>query len=75
MFEGTKPGNADKPHATAPVFDFLLFFSPYLYLASAPKINGPDFPFHASHFCWSRREVAHAIAAGSIRDLRHTSLY
>jgi hypothetical protein len=74
MFEGTKPGHADKPHATVPVISFY-YFSNHLNLASAQKINGPDFSFRASHFCSFRREVAHAIATGSVRDLRRMSLH
>jgi hypothetical protein len=74
MFEGTRPWNAEKPHATVPVINFY-YFSPHLNLASILKINGPDFSFRASHFWWYRREVAYAIATGSVRDLRHMSLH
>ncbi len=74
MFEGTRPWNADKPHATDPVFSFC-YFPPYVNLSLNLNIHGPDFSFRASHVCWSRREVARAIATGGVRDLRRMSLY
>jgi len=49
MFEGIKPGYADKPHATSPV-SILCDPSPCMNLEFTPKIDGADFPFLASHF-------------------------
>ena len=73
MFEGTRPWNADEPHGAAPIFSFC-YFSSFPNLASSLKINGPDFPFRASHFWSCRHEVACAIATGNVCELRRMSL-
>jgi hypothetical protein len=51
MFDGIKPGYADKPHAASSAFT-ARFSSHYLNVASTLKNNGSDFLFPASHVWW-----------------------
>jgi hypothetical protein len=51
MYEGIKPGHADRSHATVN-FSASRYSYFFLILASRLKMNGPDFSFRVSHFWW-----------------------